>query len=150
MKSIPPARRRRITHRALPTIGGLAAVSLIAGMMVGASTESAAERTASRFAEAWKRGDYSAMHKLLTPDARARHPLAEFRRDYRRAAATATATRIDPADPDGVDDNTVTVPVVVETRVFGACGATCRFRCPASGWHGPPGSCSPSSAQAID
>ena len=121
VKSIPPARRRRITHRALPTLGGLAAVSLVAGLLVGAATESAAERTASSFAEAWKRGDYSAMHRLLTPDARARYPLAEFRRAYRRAAATATAT-LDRcrAIPDGVDGDAVTVPVVVDTRVFGA------------------------------
>ncbi|HEX6652553.1 MAG TPA: penicillin-binding transpeptidase domain-containing protein [Thermoleophilaceae bacterium] len=133
MKSIPPARRRRITHRALPTIGGLAAVSLIAGMMVGGATESTAERTATRFAEAWQRGDYRAMHRLLTPDSRAHHPLPEFRREYRRAAATATATRIDPGDPDGVDGDTVTVPVVVETRVFGALRGDLRI--PVSGEH---------------
>ena len=120
MKSIPPARRRRLTHRALPTFGGLAAVSLIAGLLVGAGTDSAAERTASRFADAWQRGDYRAMHELLTTESRASHPLAAFRRAYMRAAATATATRIEPSDPDGEEGDKVTVPVVVETRVFGA------------------------------
>jgi cell division protein FtsI/penicillin-binding protein 2 len=89
-------------------------------MMVGGATESAAERTAKRFAHAWERGDYAAMHRMLTPAARELHPLAEFRRAYRRAAATATATRVDPGDPDGVDGDTVTVPVVIDTRVFGA------------------------------
>ena len=65
------------------------------------------------------------MHGLLTPAARARHPLAEF-----RAATTARRRhghrygRSIPDDPDGVDGDTVTVPVVVETRVFGACAAT--------------------------
>jgi hypothetical protein len=120
VKSIPPARRRRITHRALPTLGGLAAVSLIAGMMVGATTDSAAERTATRFAQAWQRGDYRAMHQLLTPASQAAHPLAAFRRAYERAAATATASRIESDDPAGVHGDSVTVPVVVETRVFGA------------------------------
>jgi hypothetical protein len=120
VKRIPPARRRRITHRALPTLGGLAAVSLIAGLLVGASADSAAERTASRFADAWQRGDYRAMHRLLTPASRALHPLPEFRRAYERAAATATVRKIDPDDPDGVDGDTVTVPVVIETRVFGS------------------------------
>jgi peptidoglycan glycosyltransferase len=120
VKSIPPARRRRITHRALPTLGGLAAVSLIAGMMVGAATEGVTERTASRFAEAWQRGDYRAMHRLLTPASRARHPLAAFRRAYERAAATATARSIEPGNPSEVHGDTVTVPVVVDTRVFGA------------------------------
>ncbi|HKP21553.1 MAG TPA: hypothetical protein VJT68_08540, partial [Thermoleophilaceae bacterium] len=104
----------------MPTLGGLAAVALVAGLLVGAATESAAERTASRFAEAWQRGDYRAMHELLTPESRASHPLPAFRRAYRRAAATATATRVDPGEPDGVEGDSVTVPVVVETRVFGA------------------------------
>jgi len=120
LKSIPPARRRRLTHRALPTLVGLAAVSLIAGLLVGAAADSAAERTASRFADAWQRGDYRAMHALLTPASRAAHPLAAFRRAYRRAAATATALRVEPSDPEDVDGDTVTIPVVVETRVFGA------------------------------
>jgi peptidoglycan glycosyltransferase len=120
MKRIPPARRRRITHRALPTLGGLAVVSLVAGLIVGASTEGAAERTASDFAAAWQRGDYRAMHRLLTPGSRTLYPLPEFRRAYERAAATATVTSIDPDDPAGTDGDEVTVPVVVETRVFGA------------------------------
>jgi penicillin-binding protein A len=104
----------------MPTLGGLAAVSLVAGMMVGASADSATERAASRFAEAWQRGDYRAMHRLLTPASRRQHPLAEFRRAYEQAAATATVRRIEPEEPDGVDGGTVTVPMVVETRVFGA------------------------------
>jgi penicillin-binding protein A len=103
----------------MPTLGGLAVVSLIAGLLVGAAAESGTERAATRFADAWQRGDYRAMHRLLTPASRRQHPLADFRRAYRRALATATATSIDPGDPEGVDGNTVTIPVVVETRVFG-------------------------------
>jgi len=103
----------------MPTLGGLAVVSLIAGLLAGAAVESGTERAATRFADAWQRGDYRAMHRLLTPASRRQHPLADFRRAYRRAAATATATRIDPGDPEDVDGDTVTIPVVVETRVFG-------------------------------
>ena len=95
-------------------------MSLVAGMMVGAATDSATERTATRFAEAWQRGDYRAMHRLLTPASRASHPLPEFTQEYRRAAATATATRVEPGDPKGVDGDTVTLPVVLGPRVFGA------------------------------
>jgi cell division protein FtsI/penicillin-binding protein 2 len=100
-------------------MAGLAAVSLIAGLAAGAGTESAAERTASRFTDAWQRGDYRAMHRLLTPASRDLHPLPAFRRAYDRAAATATVRRIDPDDPVGTHGDAVTVPVVVETRVFG-------------------------------
>ena len=119
VKPIPAERRRRITHRALPALGGLAAVSLVAGAFVGANADSATERAATDFTAAWKRNDLRAMHRLLTPAARARYPLARFRRAYDRAAATATLTSIDPSEPDGVHDGHVTVPVVLGTRVFG-------------------------------
>jgi penicillin-binding protein A len=119
VKRIPPARRRRITHRALPTLGGLAAVSLVAGAFVGARAESGSERAASDFAEAWSRGDMRGMHALLTSSAQDRYPLPRFRRAYERAAATATLTSLDPGDPERVDGDEVTLPVVLGTRVFG-------------------------------
>ena len=117
----------------MPTLGGLAAVSLVAGLLAGAATDSAAERTASSFTEAWQSGDYRAMHRLLTPESRALYPLPEFRRAYERAAATATASSIDVDDPAGVDGDSVTVPVVVGTRVFGALRG--KVEIPVSGEH---------------
>jgi len=119
VKRIPPARRRRITHRALPTLAALAALSLVAGAFVGATADSAAERAASDFTEAWARGDLREMHGLLTDSAQDRYPLERFRRAYERAAATATLTSLEPSDPDGLEDGQVTVPVVLGTRVFG-------------------------------
>jgi cell division protein FtsI/penicillin-binding protein 2 len=103
----------------MPTLGGLAAVSVVAGLVVGASAGSAAERAASSFVAAWERGDYRAMHDLLTPASRRLHPLREFRRAYERAAATATIRSIDPGDPSGAGGDRVTVPIVLATRVFG-------------------------------
>jgi hypothetical protein len=120
VKGIPAERRRRITHRALPTLGGLAAVSLVAGALVGASTPSASERTATEFAEAWERGDLRTMHRLLDADSKARYPLARFRRSYRDAAGTATLASVTADDPEGSQGDEVIVPVVVETRVFGS------------------------------
>jgi hypothetical protein len=120
VRSIPAERRRRITHRALPSLGGLAAMSLVAGLLVGANTESASERTATDFAEAWERGDLRSMHALLSDAARARYPLPRFRRAYRRAAGAATLTRLEADGPEGTEDGAVVIPVVVETRVFGS------------------------------
>jgi peptidoglycan glycosyltransferase len=112
-------RRRRLTHRALPALAGLAGVSLLAGALVGSSTTSASQRTATDFAAAWERGDMRAMHALLTDAARAEYPLKRFRAAYGRAAATATQTGIAADDPTGERDGQVVVPTVVETRVFG-------------------------------
>jgi cell division protein FtsI/penicillin-binding protein 2 len=112
-------RRRRLTHRALPALVGLAGVALLAGALVGSSTTSASERTARDFAEAWERGDLRAMYRLLSDAARAEHPLPRFRFAYRRAAATATQTAVAAEEPAGERDGRVVVPMVVDTRVFG-------------------------------
>jgi len=86
---------------------------------VGARVNSASEGAAADFVGAWERSDFQAMHELLTADAKERYPLRRFRRAYERAAATATLRSIDPSDPERLDDGAVTVPLVVQTRVFG-------------------------------
>src|SRR5918994_5096737 len=131
IKSIPSERRRRLTHRALPALGGLAAVSMVAGAIVGSSTQSTSERVAADFAEAWERGDLHGMYDLLSESSSARYPIARFRRAYGRAAATATMTAIDAGDTEDVQDGEVTVPVVVDTRVFGSLRG--ELRVPVSG-----------------
>jgi penicillin-binding protein A len=115
-------RRRRLTHRALPAVGGLAALALAAGALVGSLAASAEERTASDFAEAWERGDERAMYALLSDAARSSYPFERFRRAYRRAADTATLVALAAADPDGARDGAVVVPVTLRTRVFGRLG----------------------------
>jgi cell division protein FtsI/penicillin-binding protein 2 len=75
---------------------------------------------AGDFAEAWEREDMRGMHELLSEPASAHFSIARMRRAYRRAAATATMTAIEAGEPEGVEDDKVTVPVVVHTRVFGS------------------------------
>jgi cell division protein FtsI/penicillin-binding protein 2 len=115
-------RRWRITHRALPALGAVAIVSLGAGLLVGRAAETSSERVAGDFARAWGRGDYTAMHVLLPPEARARYPLRTFRRAYERAASVATATGVRTGSPAGAGDGLVRVPVRVSTRIFGPLG----------------------------
>lgn len=119
MTSRSPERRRRLTHRAIPALGVLAAVALGAGLTFGAAALSPAERTAGDFAEAWERGDYRAMHALLDDASRRAHSLREFRQAYRDAAATATATGVSTEGPAGERNGAVVLPMEVRTRVFG-------------------------------
>jgi len=112
-------RRRRLTHRAIPALAGLALVAAAAGMMVGAGVSSAAQRTARSFTEAWARQDYRAMYRLLDDASRRAYSAREFRGAYRDAAATATVRRVAAGDPGGEHDGTVAVPIVLHTRVFG-------------------------------
>jgi penicillin-binding protein A len=119
MTSLSTERHRRLTHRAFPALGALAVVALGAGLVFGAATPSGAERVAGDFGEAWERGDYSAMHTLLDDASRRAHPLSEFRRAYREAAATATATGVSVGGASDERDGVVVLPVDVSTRVFG-------------------------------
>ena len=112
-------RRRRLRYRALPAVGGLAALALVAGALVGSLAASAEESAASDFAEAWERGDERAMYALLSQSARSSYSFERFRRAYRRAADTATLVSVTTGDADGTRDGSVVVPVTVRTRVFG-------------------------------
>jgi cell division protein FtsI/penicillin-binding protein 2 len=97
----------------------LAGLALIAGIVVGALYTPAEKETAERFAQAWAKGDYEAMHAELSPAAKSRYPIERFRAAYAATAATATATTIAAGQAKSPKDNTVAIPVTVRTRVFG-------------------------------
>jgi penicillin-binding protein A len=120
-------RRRRLTHRALPALGGLALLAAGAGMVVGSQAQSGSQRTAREFTEAWERGDYRAMYALLDEASRRVYTQREFRSAYRDAAATATSTAVDAGDPAGERNGSVAIPVAVRTRVFGTVRARLRL-----------------------
>jgi penicillin-binding protein A len=117
--SFSTERRRRLTHRALPALTGLALLAAAAGLIVGSVMPSAGERTAREFTRAWERGDYRAMYRLVDDASRRTYGPHAFRRAYRDAAATATAVGIEAGDPDGGGDGFVAVPIEAHTRVFG-------------------------------
>jgi cell division protein FtsI/penicillin-binding protein 2 len=124
-------RRRRLRRRALPALAGLAVLAAAAGMAVGSLAQSASERTARDFTDAWERGDYRSMYGMLDDASRRAHSLRGFRRAYRDAASTATAVRVQAGDPDARGDGSVAVPVDVYTRIFGRVRA--ELRLPVSG-----------------
>jgi len=111
-------RRRRLTHRALPAAGAVAVVAFFAGLAVGGSGESETARVARDFSAAWVRGDYGAMHGMLTPQARAALTRSQFGDSYRRAAETATQRRI-AIDAPETDGERARLAVQVDTVVFG-------------------------------
>ena len=71
-------RRRRILHRTAPLIA-LSAAAFVAGALVASRATDPEEALVERFAAAWGRGDYAAMHRELTEPDRARVPLARVR-----------------------------------------------------------------------
>jgi cell division protein FtsI/penicillin-binding protein 2 len=115
----PPFGVHRRSHRRLAALAAVAAVAFTAGTVAGARHEPSERRLAASFAAAWERGDYAAMHALLGDGARRRTSLRRFARAYRRAAETATLTRVRAGAPLAARDGVVAVPVTAATRVFG-------------------------------
>ncbi len=120
--AVPPhARRRpRPAWRRIAPIFAIAVLAFAGGILVGAGGEQAARTAAQDFADAWAKGDYAAMHALLTTQAQERTPLKRFAAAYRTAATTATATAIVAGRAgEPREDGTVSVPMQVRTRLFG-------------------------------
>jgi hypothetical protein len=116
-----PARRgnRRARTTRLAPLGAAALIAFAAGAAVGSGAGDPRRETAQEFTEAWTRGDYVDMHAMLTPEARQRVPLERFAESYRRAARVATLSSVSAGRPDEPSDDTVAVPVVLRTRIFG-------------------------------
>lgn len=124
-RPLPPAGRRRPPRRPRPNlrrlvpVGIVAAGALAGGLVAGGAHEPAERGLAARFAAAWERGDYAAMHALLTPAARRENPLPRFTRLYRSAATTATLVDLRAAAPRDASGDAIAVPVAADTRIFG-------------------------------
>ncbi len=128
-RTVAPSSRldRRHVRRGAP-IAALALAALAGGLVVGAAHVPGRQRVAERFAQAWRHGDYAAMHALLTPDAQRRVSVRALAAAYRTAAQTATARGIHPGRPRPVDgSHDYLVPVTVATAVFGPVHGTVRL-----------------------
>lgn len=108
------SRQRRLMNRAVPLVV-LAVGAFAVGIAVGASTES---QEAQRFADAWERQDFEAMHAELSAAAQDEYPVKELTSLYIDAQATATAVEVRTGEMS-VEDDGASFPVTVETRAFG-------------------------------
>jgi penicillin-binding protein A len=112
-------RRRRLVTRTAPIVF-ICAGSFIVGAVIGGSggTSEAAER----FADAWERQDFAAMHKELSAAAKREFPVEEFTKLYVDAQATATAVRVATAEPEEAEvngDDAAAFETTIDTRAFG-------------------------------
>ncbi len=105
--------------RALP-ISVLAGSAFIGGVAIGARNELEA---IDRFAAAWERGDYAAMHDELAPEAAGKTSAEDLQAAYEEAAVIATLDKVDTVNadegstPDG--DDAAIVGVTATTHAWG-------------------------------
>jgi hypothetical protein len=112
-------RRRRLLTRTGPVIA-LSAGSFLIGAVVGGSggTSEAAER----FANAWERQDFAAMHSELSASAKDEYSVEKFTKLYVDAQATATAVRVATGETEEAEVNgedAAGFDTTVDTRAFG-------------------------------
>jgi cell division protein FtsI/penicillin-binding protein 2 len=107
----------------------MALAAFIFGAVLGSGSPAA--DTVGRFADAWVRQDFSAMHAELTDDAASRYPKKRFEQLYKEAETTATVSSLDHGDPDGPHSvsggDAVTLPVTIRTNAFGDLGGHIDF-----------------------
>jgi cell division protein FtsI/penicillin-binding protein 2 len=118
---LEPARIPRL--RRLAPLLAFAAASFVVGAVAGARHEPSERRVVASFATAWERGDYAAMHALLSDSARRAISLERFARAYRRAGEVATLLQVRTARPREQGDGAVAFDVIATTRVFGVVSA---------------------------
>ena len=118
----PPPRRPQTRHnrvRHLAPLLAFAAAAFAFGVVAGSRHEPSERKVATRFASAWERGDYAAMHALLSDTARERVSAQRFGRAYQQAADIATLAKVRSRGLR-TEGNRVTLQVTATTRIFGA------------------------------
>jgi peptidoglycan glycosyltransferase len=100
----------------------LAGVAFAVGAIVGAHRGSSpADSLARRFVTSWTHGDYASMYSDLDLASQRSISLSRFTDAYREALTTATASSMRVAGKAHAElGGVVTVPVRVDTRLFGA------------------------------
>lgn len=119
MAELGEERRKRLVTRSLPIIV-LSLGSFVAGSVVGATT--GGSPAAQRFADAWERQDFEAMHSELSPTAQESYPVEQFEQAYIDAQGTATAVQIVTGETEEVETDSgdaEAFEATVDTRAFG-------------------------------
>jgi cell division protein FtsI/penicillin-binding protein 2 len=122
-KPRPRTRRRRhaiADPKRFAPLAATALAALVGGALLGAGHVPENRKTATAFVKAWERGDESAMYALLSDAAKKRTSRQRLERSYREAAEILTLEKVRTGRV--VDDTTV--PVALETRIFGTLRGT--------------------------
>jgi penicillin-binding protein A len=129
----PPIARRR--RRSGPSVGAIATVVLVLVVLGGAAYGLATtvfkhddrRDTAVSFANAWQRGDKTAMYALLDRKSRAAYPRVSFLARYRTSEKNAGVEKLTIGRIGPLRNGAVRVPVKLATDDFGTLTGTLTF-----------------------
>ena len=129
LQPVQRRRRRRVPVGPIMLLAALIVLAVGAVLLVRSrdSTPDPSRAVAQRFADAWAKGDLEAAWRQTTAQTREAQPLALFQDSYRQATRAATVTRVRVGRAGEPADGTVTVPVVLTTRLFGELRGTVAF-----------------------
>jgi transpeptidase family protein/penicillin-binding protein/MecA-like transpeptidase family protein len=108
-----------ILSRIFGLLGALVVGLIAAVALTGSGGPTASQRLAEGFVTAWTQGNYAQMYADVDAATRAKYSITAFADFYRNDLATATATGARVGEAQRPHDGTVTVPVTVETSLFG-------------------------------
>jgi hypothetical protein len=114
----PRGHRRRRWRRRAPLLA-LAVAAFAAGVLVGNASGRAERKLVSAYVQAWARGDYTGMYRLLDSRSRRRVSQGRFTAEYRSDARTATLLGLIPHQVGGLHGDVIDVSMTARTRVFG-------------------------------
>ena len=104
--------------RALPAIG-LAAVAFTGGILLATNSGGDERQLVTRYVRAWERHDVPRMYSLLDVAFRRTTSEPEFAARLERTAATATMVSIQPLRISNLSGGTITVRILLTTRIWG-------------------------------
>jgi cell division protein FtsI/penicillin-binding protein 2 len=99
----------------------IAAGAFAAGIIIETGPARAERALVTTYVTAWRQGDYATMYGLLDPRSRAGLTASGFRAVYSAATTTATLVSVSftPGRVGQPHGNVITVPVLLQTRIFG-------------------------------
>jgi peptidoglycan glycosyltransferase len=120
----PPRRRHAIADpKRFAPIALTALAALVVGIVIGARHVPSERKAVAAFAAGWQRADYAAMYAQLSDAARRRTSLARLKRTYAQAADVLTLSKVSTGRVREHGGG-VSVPVVLQTRIFGRLSGT--------------------------
>jgi penicillin-binding protein A len=104
--------------RSVP-LAAIAAVAFGAGVVIALGPGGAERELATRYVQAWSRGDYARMYAMLDHASRRRISESRFVSEYRAAASTATLVSITPGKVGSRAGDAIPVRMQARTSLFG-------------------------------